>query len=225
MSLPWVGSSPARILLVYGGGSAAISMWISNTATAAMMLPIGLGIISASGGGEQLNRFSTGLLLMVAYASSTGGIGTPVGTPPNLIGLAMLEKFAGIKISFFQWMLFALPLLVVMYAMLYCILYLMHRPDHPQESLPKTIALQQNQVPFSRGERNALIAFLVTVFALDPAGARHTHRRAGPQPWAKILNDRLPEAAAALIGASLLFILPINWPQRHSPSAEAGRSH
>ncbi|MDY0039145.1 MAG: DASS family sodium-coupled anion symporter [Desulforhabdus sp.] len=214
MSLPWVGSSPARILLVYGGVSAAISMWISNTATAAMMLPIGLGIISASGGGEQLNRFSTGLLLMVAYASSTGGIGTPVGTPPNLIGLAMLEKFAGIKISFFQWMLFALPLLVVMYAMLYCILYLMHRPDHPQESLPKTIALQQNQVPFSRGERNALIAFLVTVLLWILPGLATLI--GGPaSALAKILNDRLPEAAAALIGASLLFILPINWPQRH----------
>jgi solute carrier family 13 (sodium-dependent dicarboxylate transporter), member 2/3/5 len=124
MSLRWVGNSTGRLLLAYGAISAFISMWISNTATTAMMFPIGLGMIYAVADlvkdttGKDVDptrlRFGTGMMLMAAYAASAGGIGTPVGTPPNLIGIAMIEKFAKVKIPFFQWMLFAVPLLIVM---------------------------------------------------------------------------------------------------------------
>ena len=103
MSLKLVGNSSGRILFVYGAITAFISMWISNTATTAMMFPIGLGIIytmadiMAEKTGKPVDptrlRFGTGMMLMAAYASSVGGIGTPVGTPPNLIGIAMIEKF------------------------------------------------------------------------------------------------------------------------------------
>jgi sodium-dependent dicarboxylate transporter 2/3/5 len=93
MSLKFVGNSTWRILLAYGFICAFLSMWISNTATTVMMFPIGLGITYAMGGivaeqtGKDIDptklRFGTGMMLMAAYAASTGGIGTPVGTPPN----------------------------------------------------------------------------------------------------------------------------------------------
>ncbi|HQG47143.1 MAG TPA: DASS family sodium-coupled anion symporter, partial [bacterium] len=213
MSMRWVGNSPARILLVYGAAAAAISMWISNTATTAMMLPIGLGIVSALDEQQPQPRFSTGMLLMAAYAASAGGIGTPVGTPPNLIGLAMIEKFAGIRISFFQWMLFAIPLLICMYALLFALLYLLHRPHRPAAGNLQFTRFKKEIRPLSRGEFNALWAFLVTVLLWIMPGII-TLLQGADSPLAKSINDRLPEAAAVLIGAGLLFVLPIDWPKR-----------
>ncbi|HEX7502097.1 MAG TPA: SLC13 family permease, partial [Acidobacteriota bacterium] len=141
LSMGWIGDRTWRILFAYGAISAFISMWISNTATTAMMFPIGLGIIAAMAGLLEKNcgraidparfRFATGMMLMAAYASSVGGIGTPVGTPPNLIGLAMIERFAGVKIPFFRWMLFAVPMMLVMYLLLFFLLYFLHKPEMP----------------------------------------------------------------------------------------------
>ena len=142
MSLRWVGNRSGRLLFAYGGICAFVSMWISNTATCAMMFPIGLGIIRAMSEltarrtgqpveGKNL-RFGTAMMLMAAYASSAGGIGTPVGTPPNLIGISLIEKFTGVRIPFFKWMLFAVPLLTLMYLLLYALLYLLHRPEEKE---------------------------------------------------------------------------------------------
>ena len=75
-------------------------------------------------------RFGTGMMLMAAYASSVGGIGTPVGTPPNLIGIALIDTLVGVKIPFFQWMLLALPLCGIMFLVLFGLLYTwLHPPD------------------------------------------------------------------------------------------------
>ena len=91
LSWSWVGSSPARILFAYGAVTALLSGWISNTATTAMMLAIGLSIIrflhenQAQGGSRIDPRYATGMMLMTSFAASIGGLATPVGTPPNLI--------------------------------------------------------------------------------------------------------------------------------------------
>jgi sodium-dependent dicarboxylate transporter 2/3/5 len=136
MSLKLVGNSTGRILLAFGFICAFLSMWISNTAATAMMFPIAVGIVYAMADirarqtGRQLDplklRFGTGMMLMAAYAASAGGIATPVGTPPNLIGTAMIEKFCGVKIAFFHWMSFALPLLLLLFALLYALMYYLH---------------------------------------------------------------------------------------------------
>jgi len=212
MSLPWVGNSPGRVLFVYGAAAAVLSMWISNTATTAMMLPIGLRIISAYGEQQRQHRFSTGLLLMAAYGASAGGIGTPVGTPPNLIGIGMIEKFAGIKISFLQWMLFAVPLLLLMYAVLFVILYLLHRPQAVNKARAGAIAFHP-ATRLSPGERNSLIAFLVTVVLWIVPGLLSILHGPG-SALTKSINDRLPEAVASLIGAGLLFVLPTDWAKK-----------
>ena len=225
LSLRFVGSSSARILFFFGGICALISMWISNTATTAMMMPIGLGIVAALS--ELLSqqtgrpvaagrlRFTTGIMLMAAYASSTGGIGTPVGTPPNLIGLAMLDKFAGVKIPFFRWMLFAVPLLLVMYAFLFIIMYQLHKPEvrriKGSREFVRSEALKLG--PWTRGQKNALIAFLTAVVLWVTPGFLALFAGTSSAS-ARLYGERLPEAVAALLAALLLFLLPVDWGKR-----------
>ena len=120
--MPGVGSSATRILLVYGGVCTALSMWISNTATTAMMFPIGLSIIAhlsrTSANKAQVRRFALAMMLITSFGPSIGGMGTPVGTPPNLIGIGMLEKIVGQRISFFSWMAIGVPIVAMLFAYL-----------------------------------------------------------------------------------------------------------
>ena len=90
-------------------------MWISNTATTAMMFPIGLSIVthlsSAAGWARhpRFRRFAMTMMLMTAFGASIGGMATPIGTPPNLIGIGMLRELPGVEISFFRWMVLGRP--------------------------------------------------------------------------------------------------------------------
>jgi len=225
LSWRFVGSSSARILFFFGAITGLISMWISNTATTAMMMPIGLGIVSALADllsrqtGRPVDarrlRFATGIMLMAAYASSTGGIGTPVGTPPNLIGLAMLDKFAGVKIPFFHWMLFAIPLLMIMYAFLFIVMYLLHKPEvsRVKGSREFVRAEAEKLGPWTRGQKNALIAFLTAVALWVLPGFLALFLGTS-SAFSRLYNERLPEAAAALLAALLLFLLPLDWRKR-----------
>ncbi len=225
LSISWVGNSTARILLVYGGTAAFVSMWISNTATTAMMFPIGLGIIHAVADmikaqtGKDADpmklRFGTGMMLMAAYAASVGGIGTPVGSPPNLIGIALIEKSVGIKIPFFQWMLISVPMLVVMFGVLATLMYFLHKPEVGRvqggSEYVKREAAKLGK--WTAGQRNALIAFGVAVVLwVIPGFLAVLFGTDSPQ--AKAYNGAVPESAAALIAASLLFVLPVDWKRR-----------
>jgi sodium-dependent dicarboxylate transporter 2/3/5 len=225
LSLPLVGRSSGRIMFAYGGIAAFLSMWISNTATTAMMFPIGLGIITALSdlmsrqrgrpvAAERL-RFTTGMMLMAAYASSTGGIGTPVGSPPNLIGLAMLDKFAQVRIPFFRWMLFAVPLLVVMYAFLYLAMYRLHKPEAGRiKGGREFVAGELEKLgPWTRGQKNALLAFLTAVGLWTLPGFLALFSGAS-SPLSRRYGERVPEAVAALLAALLLFLLPLDWKKR-----------
>jgi sodium-dependent dicarboxylate transporter 2/3/5 len=225
LSWRFVGSSSARILFVFGAICALISMWISNTATTAMMFPIGLGIVGALAdlmsrqtgrpvAAERL-RFTTGIMLMAAYASSSGGIGTPVGSPPNLIGLAMIEKFVQVRIPFFRWMLFAVPLLVIMYAFLYLVMYLLHKPEvsRIKGSREFVQAEVKKLGPWTRGQKNALFAFLTAVGLWILPGFLALFSGVS-SPLSRNYGERVPEAVAALLAALLLFLLPLDWKKR-----------
>jgi len=225
MSLPWVGDSAGRILFVFGAIVAFLSMWISNTATAAMMLPIGLGIITAMTEmgarrmkippGPRTMRFATGMMLMTAYAASAGGIGTPVGTPPNLIGLALIEKYTGTRIAFFQWMLLAVPLLLAMYVLLFGLLYGLHRPEAARmQGAQDYIRKEMKRIGgWTRGQKNVLAAFGLAVALWITPGFLALFFGSSSPP-SKFYTARMPEAVAALIAASLLFVLPVNWKER-----------
>jgi len=122
------GTSPAKILLGFMLATSFLSMWISNTATTMMMLPIllsVLGNLEELYGKENLKKYSIGLLLGVAYSSSIGGIATLIGTPPNPIfaQIYQINFPQNAEISFSQWMVFALPLSIMMFAIMYILLY------------------------------------------------------------------------------------------------------
>ena len=109
-----VGYSKPRILFGFLLATGLISMWISNTATALMMLPIALGIIHALPEEQKKSRFTLFLLLSVAYASSIGGVGTLIGSPPNTQMASILESEFNIHIDFFSWMKVGFPLSILM---------------------------------------------------------------------------------------------------------------
>lgn len=225
LSLRLVGRSPGRLMLAFGGATAFISMWISNTAATAMMLPIGIGMLKAVGevlekeSGKRPNltrwRLSSGLMLMVAYSASVGGIGTPVASPPNLIAIGMLDELAGVRITFFGWMSVAVPMMIVMYAVLYLLITRMNRPEVTQlEGIESYIGERRKDLGrWSAGQRNSLIAFLIAVSLWILPGflavAFGVHSKAFEG-----YSARLHEGTVAILAASILFFLPVNWRKR-----------
>lgn len=128
-----VGSSPSMMTMGFMISTAFISMWVSNTATAMMMVPIGIAIIAqvtghtskqmlTGVGGKNEANFGRALMLGIAYAASIGGIATIIGTPPNTIMVGMMNTMYGINISFAQWLIYGLPLSLVMLAITWVLL-------------------------------------------------------------------------------------------------------
>jgi anion transporter len=213
LSVPWVGGRPARILTAFGAATALISAWISNTATTAMMFGIGLSILSALRSRPEAGaidpRYASALMLMTSFAASVGGLATPVGTPPNLIGLGFIRSQLGVEITFFQWMLIGVPVMAVLFGFLALYLNLVG-PSGVRE-LPTGVAVIRNEReqlgPWTAGQRSVALAFCVTVALWVLPGV-------AALIWGEAsaiylgLSRRVPEGVAALVGASLLFVLP-----------------
>lgn len=118
-----VGTRPAALVGGFMLATAFLSMWVSNTATAVMMLPIGLSVIGLlSRDGEEVGGFGTALLLGIAYAASIGGLATLIGTPPNALLAAFMARSYGVEIGFAQWMAIGLPLTIVLLLLAWLIL-------------------------------------------------------------------------------------------------------
>ncbi|MGH9347650.1 MAG: SLC13 family permease [Vicinamibacterales bacterium] len=217
-ALSWraVGSSGTRILVVYGAVGTALSMWISNTATTAMLFPIGLSIVAhLARSGVKVGRFALGLMLITSFGPSIGGMATPVGTPPNLIGIGMLERIAGVKISFFQWMAIGLPAVALMYACL-ATLFSVTTVRGVTVGSGSTELVRQELArlgPLSRGQRNVIVAFGVTVLLWIAPGI-FAIAGIDQAPFARAYAEAVPEGIAAMLGACLLFILPVDWRAR-----------
>ncbi|WP_110599538.1 SLC13 family permease [Salinicola lusitanus] len=113
-----VGQKPRQQIAGFMLATGFISMWVSNTATAIMMLPIGMSVVSlfADAESEDVKRYATALLLAIAYSASIGGIATLIGTPPNAILAGYLSSEQDIELGFAQWMVIGLPVSVVMMA-------------------------------------------------------------------------------------------------------------
>lgn len=216
--LSWrlVGARPARILVAYGVIAAVLSAWMSNTATAAMLLPIGLSLVAfMESEGKVSGSYSTALLMMTSYGASRGGIATPVGTPPNLITIGMLATMAGVQITFAQWMLFAVPLSLVLMAIVSFFLIVVSGRLVSEIPGAERIVAQRRQAlgPWRRGEVNALIAFGVAVSLWIGPGMLPLLLGADHEVAQRIVR-MIPEAVAALAGAILLFFLPVSDMQR-----------
>jgi sodium-dependent dicarboxylate transporter 2/3/5 len=219
LALPGVGTSAFRILLVYGAVCTTLSMWISNTATTAMMFPIGLSILAhlsrSSADKDKVRRYALGLMLLTAYGSSIGGMGTPVGTPPNLIGIGMLQKIAGVDVSFFSWMAIGVPVVVMLSAYLVTQFYFtsVRGFDVAAGSTELVHRELERLGKQTVGQRNVLIAFGVTILLWIAPGL-FAIAGADQSAIARGYGEHMPEGVAAMIGASLLFILPVDWRER-----------
>lgn len=224
LSLPGVAATTTRIVIAFGAITALLSGFVSNTATAAMMMPIAAGIVGflasvLSQDAEEVDpqrlHFSTALMLMVAYGASVGGLLTPVGSPPNLIGRAYLEEELDIVVPFFQWMLLAFPLVAVMFAVLSVLLVRLNRPEVKRvEGVEGYIRAEREKLgSMSTGGRNTLIAFgvAVTLWIFPGAVGLVT---GGESEFYDSVTARLDEGAVAIVAASLLFLLPTDWSQR-----------
>lgn len=210
----WVGGRPVRVLAGFALLAAALSMWLSNTATTAMLYPIAMGVLGATpalkAGGSRHRTWATGLLLVCAYGSSIGGIGTPVGTPPNLIAMGQLARLAGVRVTFLQWMGLALPVLGAMLG--FALLYLRLVFPAPRGVKLDVASLRAQRHALDRltpGERNVLVAFIVAVAGWIGPGTLAA--LLGPDSdTARALTAALPESVVALLAASLLFVLPLD---------------
>jgi solute carrier family 13 (sodium-dependent dicarboxylate transporter), member 2/3/5 len=214
-----VGTSATRILIAYGAVSTFLSMWISNTATTAMMFPIGLSIVAhlSLGGNDPkgIRQFALAMMLMTAFGASVGGMGTPVGTPPNLIGIGMIERVTGQHIDFFSWMLLGVPLVLLLFGFLSISLgWTGGRGVNVGEGSAEIVRQELRKLgPMSRGQRNVLIAFGFTVLLWTTPGFLAIAGLDG-SAFSKSYQAAVPEGAAAMLGAFLLFLLPLDWRKR-----------
>lgn len=212
-----VGTRPVMLIAGFMIATAFLSMWVSNTATAVMMVPIGVSVLAlvsqlGDAGGESGGdrNFSSALLLGIAYAASIGSLSTIIGTPPNTLLVGYLEDNFDISISFGEWMLFGLPISVVFLFLAWLLLTRVVFPPKLR-SLPGGQELIREQLaelgPMSRGERNALAVFvLAAVSWIGIPALADVEAIGGALPWL----DNISDAGIAMAAAVVLFALPVD---------------
>jgi sodium-dependent dicarboxylate transporter 2/3/5 len=206
-TLAVVGSSPRRMIAGLMAVTAFLSMWVSNTATTMVMLPIGLSVVaSLPDHQDQEEKTAAGLapalLLGIAYAATIGGMGTIIGTPPNALFAAFMAEAYGIEIGFFRWMWIGVPTVLVLLPIAWFVLthvaFRIDRADSPQAAGAigeKLAALG----PMTRAERE--VAWVMLAVA-----AGWVFR---PLIETLLPGLALSDAGIAMIGALLLFLTPV----------------
>ncbi|MBX3312625.1 MAG: DASS family sodium-coupled anion symporter [Microbacteriaceae bacterium] len=216
VTIKLVGTKPSRMIAGFMAATAFLSLWISNTATAVMMIPIGVSVLTLvighinqglhQGGNAQVSEtlgkhksnFATALMLGIAYAASVGGMGTLISTPPNVLMAGYLEQVHGVEVSFSRWMLVGVPTAIVMLAVIWFVLVkVLYRPEI--SVIPGGRELIEGEINklgrLRRDEKLVLVVFGLAIFG-----------------WIvlPLLLPGLPfsDAAVALGAAFLLFILP-----------------
>ena len=194
-----IGTSPQKIVGGFMFVCAVMSMWITNTATTLVMLPIALSVLAIyETQFPDKPNLSLCLLLGIAYASSIGGTGTIVGTVPNIFTASFLESELDIKISFVQWMTFGVPFVIIFVPIVW---FMLTRFIYPVDnvSISKDV-LDTKPDPWDMGSRLTLGVFLFTAFCwmFRPLLIK--------LPALQYLSD----SGIAIISALLLFIIPSN---------------
>lgn len=218
LSYPWVSRRPWRLIAALGGASAILSTVISNTATVAMLLPTGLGMIVVISDiiNEQKDRrkadivhMGAGLLLALTYGSSIGGMLTPIGSPPNLIGIELVENATGQKIAFLDWTLITAPVAICLFvAMLVVVPLINPYKNINTDRLHQVLARESKELgPISRAEKLSISVLAVTALAwILPSIVRIiAGDNAGATQW---FAAHFNEGVVAIAGATLLFFLP-----------------
>jgi sodium-dependent dicarboxylate transporter 2/3/5 len=209
-----LANSSSSILLGMMAVSAFLSMWISNTATTAMMLPIGLGILHLMKLKPGESRYGTILMLGIAWAASIGGVGTIIGTPPNGIALGILNStFAQDptyhRITFFDWMKFGVPYVLIMIPVAWMLLILRNPPEIQSLVGGKERLIKERTAlgPLRRGEKLTIFAFFcaIVLWMSNPF-------------WDTLLPENIAkqiswidEYSIGLFVGVICFLLPVNF--------------
>lgn len=210
------GKNPSQIILGFMIASAFISMWISNTATAVMLLPIGLAIVykmEEQFGKEKTKKFSIALLLAIAYSCSVGGLGTLIGTPPNLVFQRVFSiQFPNKpEIVFSEWMIFAVPLSLVMLIIIWLLLTKVFFKISDDVILQKDV-IQSERIKLGKmsyEEKVVLVVFTLTallwIFRNDLEAGIFTL-----PGWSSLLptKDFIDDGTIAIMMGLFLFIIP-----------------
>lgn len=214
-----IGTSPPRIIAGFMAATALLSGWVSNTATAILMLPIAISVVSLVGMQRSTHdpdseedarfgkNFATALLLGIAYAASIGGIATLIGTPPNLVFAAISEETLGVEITMARWVVVAAPMVLIFLPIAWLLLTRVIFPIRVK-SIPGARELVDREMKqlgrMSRGEVLVLIVFLCTATAwiFRPQIAA-LGREIGFGPLAS-----LRDSSIALLATFALFMIP-----------------
>jgi sodium-dependent dicarboxylate transporter 2/3/5 len=218
-----VGGSPVMLVGGVVFASGIISMWVNNTSTAVMMLPITLSLcqfVTKHAGEDEakgVRNFGVCLVLGVAYASSIGGMGTLFGSSPNVILTGQLRKSFGETLSFVEYARIGVPVMVVLLPLTWLTLVLMFPPRLRQiPGLRELVQSERQQIgPWTRGEITVLIVFVLAMagwILLEPINAVANSWRNGGAALAagKSAPPILTEAGVAVIAALSLFLIPVS---------------
>ncbi|WP_408007456.1 SLC13 family permease [Pseudalkalibacillus sp. A8] len=205
-----IGTSTERIILGFMVATGFLSMWISNTATAMMMVPIGMAVIYQVS--EQLKKeghentdvknfnFGKAIMLGIAYSASIGGLATLIGTPPNTIFAGVVQNTYGIEISFALWMMFGVPIVIVLLAITWYYLVKFAFPMKIRE-LPggKEVIQKEKRSLGLMGPEEKIILAVFTLTALAWISRSFVLVE---------LNDNINDTIIAMIAAIVLFMIP-----------------
>lgn len=204
---PWVGGRPARVRVAMIAGPALLSMWVSNTATAAIFVPILIGLLGKRGGDA---RGAAGSVLAVAYACSVGGLGTLVGSPPNLIAVRFLEE-AGVSLGFVGWLAVGFPSAVALAIAIHFVMRFLFPVASPKQGghgddgePPWGRAFDDVPQAWRRGEIATAVSFGLAVLGWTVPGFAQALDLSLPD----VLERLLEPGVVALLAASILFAIP-----------------
>ncbi len=184
------GSSSRRLVLGFMAASALLSMWISNTATTLMLLPVALAVLEKA----EDKSLAIPLLLGIAYAASVGGIGTPIGTPPNLLFREVYQQFTGTEVPFLTWMSWGIPVVIIFVPIIG--VYLTRNLTFTGSFNMPAVGKWQ---PY---EKRVLIVFSLTALAWMTRGEPF----GGWKTWLDLPGAN--DASVALIAVILMFLIP-----------------
>ena len=231
----WAGRSPATLLATVGLSVTLISMWISNTAAAAMMCPVTVGMISVLGARKPPHaereeydrtphapredfahsRYATALLLITAFGASVGGIATPIGTATNVVALGFLRRpdVLGRSVDFLGWCAVGVPMMLLIFVGMFLWLRLLSPADQlDMPALREYLRAEHAKLgKWKRGEINTLVVFLIVVGLWITPGVLAV---VGAVDAQKAFSRMLPEEIIALLAPVLLFLIPVDFGKR-----------
>jgi sodium-dependent dicarboxylate transporter 2/3/5 len=207
-----VGTSPRRLVLGFMLATAFLSMWISNTATTAMMLPIALAVGEMFRPREERSyNFGIALMLGIAYAASIGGVATLIGTPPNAVLAAAASEILGVQIGFVEWMAVGLPVTALLLPLAWLLLVqVLYVPGDLAGDAEKLLEHERERLgAMSRGERLTGLVFALTALAWVTRAPKTIG--AVTLPGIQTLAPATRDSTIAMAAAVALFLLPVDW--------------